>query len=87
MCIRDSYWAKRDPIALYEKFLLGNGVSQNDLVAIAARVDQELTTELATAEASPMPEGNTATTDVYFGSTAEDATPEIVRQSRLAKGR
>jgi TPP-dependent pyruvate/acetoin dehydrogenase alpha subunit len=81
------YWAQRDPIALYEKFLLGNGVSTGDLQSIAARVDQELTTELASAEASPMPQGDTAMTDVYFGSTAEDATPEIVRQSKLAKGR
>jgi TPP-dependent pyruvate/acetoin dehydrogenase alpha subunit len=75
-------WAKRDPIALYEKVLLANGVAEGDLQAIAQRVDEELIRELATAEASPMPAGNTASTDVYFGSTAEDATPDIVRQYR-----
>ena len=80
-------WAQRDPISLYETFLLGNGVVASDLQAIATRVDGELTTELASAEASPMPQGNTGGTDVYFGSIAEDATPEIVRTSRLAQER
>jgi TPP-dependent pyruvate/acetoin dehydrogenase alpha subunit len=78
-------WAKRDPIALYEKVLLANGVAESDLQAIARRVEEELVRELASAEASPMPSGNTAATDVYFGSTAEDATPEIVRQYRQAR--
>jgi TPP-dependent pyruvate/acetoin dehydrogenase alpha subunit len=79
-------WALRDPIALYEKYLLGAGVAAGDLHAIATRVDEELVSELASAEASPMPEGSTASTDVYFGSTAEDATPEIVRRSKKARG-
>ena len=80
-------WALRDPIALYEKFLTRNGIAATDLESIAFRVDEELVAELASAEASPMPEGSSATTDVYFGSTAEDATPEIVRKSRQARGR
>ena len=80
-------WALRDPIALYEKFLTRNGIAATDLESIASRVDEELVAELASAEASPMPEGSSATTDVYFGSTAEDATPEIVRKSRQARGR
>jgi TPP-dependent pyruvate/acetoin dehydrogenase alpha subunit len=78
-------WAKRDPIALYEKVLLANGVAEGDLQAIAQRVDEELVKELASAEASPMPAGDTAQTDVYFGSTADDATPDIVRQYRHAR--
>ncbi len=80
-------WAQRDPIARFEKFLLGHGLGANDLQAIATRVDEELFIDLASAEASPMPEGSTARTDVYFGSTAEDATPEIVRKSKLERGR
>ncbi len=80
-------WAPRDPIARFEKFLLTNGLAASDLQAIATRVDEELVTELASAEASPMPLGSTASTDVYFGSTAEDATPEIVRESKLARKR
>ncbi len=80
-------WARRDPIALFEQYLLGQDFAAADLEAMARRVDQELAAELESAEASPMPEGHTARTDVYFGSTAEDATPEIVRQSKAAKGR
>ncbi len=79
-------WALRDPIAQFEKFLVGIGIGANLLQAIVSRVDEELTTELARAEASPMPEGSSGTTDVYFGSTAEDATPEIVRKSKKARG-
>ena len=78
-------WARRDPIALFENFLLSNGLSPSDLQSIAARVEEELVAELASAEASPMPDGDTGMTDVYFGATAEDATPEIVRKSRQAK--
>lgn len=80
-------WAKRDPIMLYETFLLESGVSSSDLQSIAARVDEELIADLARAEASPMPDPGSAQTDVYFGSTAEDATPEIVRALRETEGR
>jgi pyruvate dehydrogenase E1 component alpha subunit/2-oxoisovalerate dehydrogenase E1 component alpha subunit len=80
-------WAQRDPIALFEKVLLGHGFVDDDLRAIAARVEQELVAELASAEASPMPAPDSGRTDVYFGSTAEDATPEIVRNSRRAGGK
>jgi pyruvate dehydrogenase E1 component alpha subunit/2-oxoisovalerate dehydrogenase E1 component alpha subunit len=75
-------WTQRDPIALFEKFLLESGVGSNLLQAVATRVEEELVAELASAEASPMPIGSTAATDVYFGTVAEDATPEIVRRSR-----
>jgi pyruvate dehydrogenase E1 component alpha subunit/2-oxoisovalerate dehydrogenase E1 component alpha subunit len=80
-------WALRDPIALYEKFLVDRGIATGDLESIARRVDEELVMELASAEASPMPEAHSGTTDVYFGSTAEDATPEIVRTSKQVRGR
>ena len=78
-------WALRDPIALFEKFLTDNGIGMNLLHAVAGRVEEELTTELAGAEASPMPQGETAMSDVYFGSTAEDATPPIVRRFKSAR--
>ncbi len=80
-------WAQRDPILLYENFLNAEGVAPADLQAIAQRVDEELSTELASAEASPMPPGGSGLTDVYFGATAEDGTPEIVRRARKAEGR
>jgi len=80
-------WAERDPIALFEKFLLGNGMSASDLAAIAARSDEELVTELASAEASPMPPADSGLTDVYFGSKAEDPTPDIVLRARRAEGK
>ena len=78
-------WALRDPIALFEQRLLAEGLIQADLDDIARRVEEELVSELASAEASPMPDGPSAATDVYFGSTAEDATPEIVREFRKAR--
>ncbi len=77
-------WAQRDPIALFEQRLLAEGLTPPDLEDIAQRVEEELVSELASAEASPMPEGSSGRTDVYFGSTAEDATPEIVRDFRKA---
>lgn len=80
-------WALRDPIALFEAFLLDREFSPADLQAIANRVDEDLVSELASAEASPMPLGETAATDVYFGSTAEDATPQMVRDHKAAKRR
>jgi pyruvate dehydrogenase E1 component alpha subunit/2-oxoisovalerate dehydrogenase E1 component alpha subunit len=78
-------WAQRDPIARFEKFLLESGVGANLLQAIATRVEEELVTELASAEASPMPIGSSGASDVYFGSVAEDPTPEIVRRSKQAR--
>ena len=83
------FWAKRDPIARFEAFLLDGGLRPDDLSSIAARVEEELVAELASAEASPMPMGDTAATDVYFGSTAEDATPQMVRarRARMAQGK
>lgn len=81
------YWARRDPIALFERSLLDRGFTPPELESIARRVEEELVTELASAEASPMPDPDTARTDVYFGSTAEDPTPEIVRQFKAGPGR
>jgi pyruvate dehydrogenase E1 component alpha subunit/2-oxoisovalerate dehydrogenase E1 component alpha subunit len=78
-------WAQRDPIALFEKFLRGNGIAAADLLAISSQVDEELTSELASAEASPMPQADSGLTDVYFGSKADDPTPEIVREARRRK--
>ena len=78
-------WAQRDPIALFETFLLGNGVAAGDLASIATRVEGELVTELASAEASPMPPADSGLTDVYFGATAEDPTPQIVLKARRAR--
>jgi TPP-dependent pyruvate/acetoin dehydrogenase alpha subunit len=79
-------WALRDPIALFEKFLLDHGLAAKDLEAIATRAEEELVSELASAEASPMPLGPSACTDVYFGSTADDPTPEIVRRLKSGQG-
>lgn len=79
-------WAQRDPIVMFEKFLVGVGIGPNLLQAVVTRVEEELATELASAEASPMPAGDSGTTDVYFQSPALDPTPEIVRKSKKARG-
>jgi pyruvate dehydrogenase E1 component alpha subunit/2-oxoisovalerate dehydrogenase E1 component alpha subunit len=80
-------WAERDPITQFEKFLIGVGIGPNLLQSVVKRVEEELTAELAKAEASPMPEATSGLTDVYFGSSAEDPTPQIVRRAKQARER
>ena len=81
------HWAKRDPVALFETSLLSRGFGRSELDEIGQRVDEELTAELAAAEAAPMPAPDSGMSDVYFGSLAEDPTPEIVREFRTRGGR
>jgi len=58
-------WAQKDPIARYERFLLGRGVRQADLDEIVAGLDRRLAEDLAWVEASPMPSAEALENDVY----------------------
>jgi TPP-dependent pyruvate/acetoin dehydrogenase alpha subunit len=50
-------WRKRDPILLYEKFLVGKKLmSAQEKSAIEARIEKEIREDVAAAEASPLPE-------------------------------
>ena len=59
-------WREKDPIARFERHLLGNGLAtEEDLKAIAAKIDAQLNEEVDFALASPMPPPERAFEGVY----------------------
>jgi TPP-dependent pyruvate/acetoin dehydrogenase alpha subunit len=59
-------WRQKDPIARFERHLLGNGVAtEADLQAITAKIDAQLNEEVDFALASPMPPPERAFEGVY----------------------
>jgi TPP-dependent pyruvate/acetoin dehydrogenase alpha subunit len=81
-------WARRDPIALYEKRLLEGGHAvQSDLDAIVAMIDRQLDADVAFAEASPFPEADSGLTGVYAGGAVRPPTPPLVVDWKARKGR
>ena len=63
-------WREKDPIARFERHLLGNGIAtEDDLKAIVARIDEELNREVDSALASPMPPPERAFEGVYEEGT------------------
>ena len=58
-------WSKKDPIARFERFLLGRGVRQDDLEDVVRRLDGQLGEDLAWAQASPFPTAETLLDGVY----------------------
>jgi pyruvate dehydrogenase E1 component alpha subunit/2-oxoisovalerate dehydrogenase E1 component alpha subunit len=61
----DRWAAENDPIDRYVKRLLGEGVSESELTAVDARVQEEIDTATDEADASPMPEPRDALVGVY----------------------
>lgn len=60
------YWKARDPLELYRTYLTQNKLWDSDTqVSLDARVERELTAELAAAEASPFPSPESAEQGVY----------------------
>lgn len=60
------YWKKRDPLDLYVKYLDENKLwDAKTRKEIEARIDRELTEDLATAESGPFPPAELATQGVY----------------------
>ncbi len=65
-------WGRRDPIALYEEHLVGDGVSPETLATIEAEVEAEIERAEAAAlesRTSKMPDGKQALEDVYDDRT------------------
>lgn len=63
-------WKEKDPIARFERHLLGQGLAtDDDLKAIVARIDEELNREVDSALASPMPPPERAFEGVYEEGT------------------
>jgi TPP-dependent pyruvate/acetoin dehydrogenase alpha subunit len=59
-------WKPKDPIERFERHLLGNGLAgEEDLKAIAAKIDAQLNEEVDFALASPMPPPERAFEGVY----------------------
>jgi TPP-dependent pyruvate/acetoin dehydrogenase alpha subunit len=63
-------WREKDPIARFERHLLGTGLAtEGDLKDIVARIDEELNREVDSALASPMPPPERAFEGVYEEGT------------------
>jgi TPP-dependent pyruvate/acetoin dehydrogenase alpha subunit len=77
-------WGKRDPIALYEEWLIRAGVDRRTLATleeeVTAQVEGEAREALRSREVA-MPAGPTAGDDVYGGSTAGDQLAAIERNA------
>jgi pyruvate dehydrogenase E1 component alpha subunit/2-oxoisovalerate dehydrogenase E1 component alpha subunit len=74
-------WAKKDPLLLYEKRLLDQGVAvPADLASIRTRIEALLAEDLAWAEASPFPDPTSGLSGVYAGRSVDPPTPPLVRE-------
>lgn len=63
-------WKRKDPIERFERYLLGRGLAtEEDLKAVAAKIDAELIPEVDFALASPMPPPERAFEGVYEEGT------------------
>ncbi|MDX2258254.1 MAG: thiamine pyrophosphate-dependent dehydrogenase E1 component subunit alpha [Hyphomicrobiaceae bacterium] len=62
----EAEWAERDPIARFTALLLADGrVTQGDIDAASAAVEDEIAAAIAFAESSPEPDPADALTDVF----------------------
>jgi pyruvate dehydrogenase E1 component alpha subunit/2-oxoisovalerate dehydrogenase E1 component alpha subunit len=74
-------WAKRDPIALYEEHLLSRAVAtRSELAAVDREVEAEVASELALAEASPLPSPEAGLSGVYGDRLVRPPVPPLVRE-------
>lgn len=59
-------WEARDPLRLYRERLLAEGVvTAEELAALHSRCEDEIAAALAEAEAAPLPDGASVTTEIY----------------------
>ena len=59
-------WAKRDPIALFEKFLESRRMlTRQSVQELEKKIEKEIDEAVAFAESSPLPEGSSALEGVY----------------------
>lgn len=81
------FWQKRDPIALYEKHLLGSATaSPDELSGIEAELAARIDADLAVAEAAPFPRPESCVEDVTAPEGAgavplQAASPRAARRS------
>ena len=74
-------WSKKDPLQHFEQQLVGRAIAKpEDLAAVGARIEQELTEELAAAERSPLPEPDSGLTCVYGDREVRSPVPPIVTE-------
>ena len=72
-------WTAKDPIPRYEKRLLAAGVTtQEELDRLVSRIDTALQEDLAAAEASPLPDPDSALDGVYADRPVAPPTPLLV---------
>src|SRR5580692_12980212 len=81
------YWRKRDPIARFEKYLLGKKwITPQENEKLIADVEQELEADRDFAVASPMPEPESAVGGVYCDSSCHEIKPKYgAPKVRIAK--
>ena len=71
------YWRKRDPIARFEKFLLGKKwLTPEENKKLIAEVEKQLEEDRDFAEASPMPKPEAAEGGVYCDGKCHDIKPK-----------
>lgn len=71
------YWRKRDPIARFEKYLLGKQwLTEKENRKLIAEVEKQLEEDRNFAEASPMPRPEAAEGGVYCDGTCHDIKPK-----------
>src|SRR5262249_52974307 len=83
-------WAKKDPIARYEQFLVTRGLlGKAEAEALSARIDTQLQEDVAFAEASPFPDPETARDGVYGDRDVAPPLPPLVAEweRRRPKGK
>jgi pyruvate dehydrogenase E1 component alpha subunit/2-oxoisovalerate dehydrogenase E1 component alpha subunit len=72
------YWRKRDPIARFENYLLNvkKWLSPTENRELIAGIDQQLEADRSYAEASPMPEPESAARGVYCENGCHEIKPK-----------
>jgi TPP-dependent pyruvate/acetoin dehydrogenase alpha subunit len=80
-------WSRKDPIARYERFLLGRGFRQSELDDVVVAIARQLDEDVAWVEASPMPDGSRLLDDVYGDRAVEPVLPPLVREWQQRQGR
>lgn len=73
-------WERKDPLARYERFLLGRGIKQAELEEIVARIAAGLDEDVAWAEACPLPEADSGLDGVWADRAADSPLPPIVEE-------
>jgi TPP-dependent pyruvate/acetoin dehydrogenase alpha subunit len=80
-------WAKKDPIARYERHLLRGIATADELHHLVRQIDAGLDQDVAFAEASPHPSPDTALDGVYADRAVAAPIPQMVREWEAERAR